>query len=633
MKRLVSLTVMLLMAIGASIGWAAWSAQSVGAATGRGYQLPAGAVPTTSASTASVTLNWTQVTLAGSRIGTLPGGGYLVRRYANGTSTPITPGAGCAGLITGVGATISCTETAVPDGNWQYAVTPAVGSWRGVQSAKSAAIQTDATAPIVTLTSPLNGAATNSATPGLSGTAGVAPGDLATITVKIYNGAGIAGTIAQTLTTTQSGGSWAVSAAALPQGTYTAQAQQTDTAGNTGTSGANTFIIDTTAPPLPTINSAPVSPSNSPNATFTFSDSEAGVSFLCRVDSLPFSPCSSPTTFAAVTAGAHTFQLRAQDAAGNTTGSASTSWTIDLTAPTVTLSTPANGTLTNQQTPTITGTASTASGDASTVTVSIYNGASVTGSPAQQRTATVTAGAWSTVPSTPLTSGTYTIQAQQTDTAGNTGTSTANTITIDTTAPIVTLTAPANGSATNSQTPALTGTAGTATGDSTTVTVRIYSGSGTAGTLLQTLTPTRTGGTWTTVPTTLAQGTYTAQATQTDTAGNIGTSTANTFTIDTTPPTVTLASCPVTGPNGNRVVTPTGTASTATGDNQTITITIYNGSGTAGTTFQTLTTTATAGAWTATSNKLTHGNNYTIRAAQTDSAANTGLTTTCTFTA
>ena len=54
---------------------------------------------------------------------------------------------------------------------------------------------------------------------------------------------------------------------------------------------------------------------------------------------------------------------------------------------------------------------------------------------------------------------------------------------------------------------------------------------------MQTRTATRTGATWTTTLTTaLAAGTYTAQATQTDTAGNTGTSTANTFTVDTTKP-------------------------------------------------------------------------------------------------
>jgi Bacterial Ig-like domain len=105
--------------------------------------------------------------------------------------------------------------------------------------------------------------------------------------------------------------------------------------------------------------------------------------------------------------------------------------------------------------------------------------------------------------------------------------------------PAVTLTAPAAGSYTTDTTPTLSGAAGNASGDNTTVTVKIYSGSTTAGTLVQTQTPTRSGATWTTTASTLTAGTYTAQATQTDTAGNTGTSTANTFTVDTTKPTAT----------------------------------------------------------------------------------------------
>ena len=105
--------------------------------------------------------------------------------------------------------------------------------------------------------------------------------------------------------------------------------------------------------------------------------------------------------------------------------------------------------------------------------------------------------------------------------------------------PAVTLTAPAAGTATSSKTPTLSGAAGNSTGDSTTVTVKIYSGASTAGTLKQTLTPTRTAATWTTTAATLADGTYTAQATQTDTGGNTGTSAANTFTVDATKPTAT----------------------------------------------------------------------------------------------
>ncbi|MCW3016576.1 MAG: Fibronectin type domain protein [Solirubrobacterales bacterium] len=113
-------------------------------------------------------------------------------------------------------------------------------------------------------------------------------------------------------------------------------------------------------------------------------------------------------------------------------------------------------------------------------------------------------------------------------------------IVIDTTAPAVTLTAPANGSATNGTTPTISGAAGNATGDSTTVTVRIYNGTGTGGTVAQTIPVTRSAATWTTTPATLPDGTYTAQATQPDTAGNTATSTANTFTVDATAPTVTV---------------------------------------------------------------------------------------------
>ena len=108
--------------------------------------------------------------------------------------------------------------------------------------------------------------------------------------------------------------------------------------------------------------------------------------------------------------------------------------------------------------------------------------------------------------------------------------------------PAVTLTAPANGSATNDTTPTLTGTADNATGDSTSVTIKIYSGSTATGTAVQTLTATRSGTSWSKTAWTLAQGTYTVQATQTDTSGNTGTSNANTFKIDTTGPTATSIS-------------------------------------------------------------------------------------------
>jgi hypothetical protein len=103
-------------------------------------------------------------------------------------------------------------------------------------------------------------------------------------------------------------------------------------------------------------------------------------------------------------------------------------------------------------------------------------------------------------------------------------------------APAVTLTTP-SGAYVTTGSPTIGGAAGSATGDASTVTLKIYAGSSATGTALQTKVVTRSSSTWSTTPSTaLSPGTYTAQATQSDSAGNIGTSAARTFTVDTGSP-------------------------------------------------------------------------------------------------
>jgi parallel beta-helix repeat protein len=100
--------------------------------------------------------------------------------------------------------------------------------------------------PAVTLASPANGASNASALPMFSGAAGHAVGDLPQITINIYSGVGASGTPVQTLTTTATNAAYSVAAStALSPGTYTAQASQSDAAGTTGLSTANTFAIPT----------------------------------------------------------------------------------------------------------------------------------------------------------------------------------------------------------------------------------------------------------------------------------------------------------------------------------------------------------------------------------------------------
>jgi hypothetical protein len=88
-------------------------------------------------------------------------------------------------------------------------------------------------------------------------------------------------------------------------------------------------------PPAPTITSAPSNPTNNTAATFTFSGAPAGGSYQCKLDAAAFSGCTSPKSYSGLAAGTHTFQVRALDNKGKVGSPASFTWTIDLTAPSV----------------------------------------------------------------------------------------------------------------------------------------------------------------------------------------------------------------------------------------------------------------------------------------------------------
>ena len=115
---------------------------------------------------------------------------------------------------------------------------------------------------------------------------------------------------------------------------------------------------------------------------------------------------------------------------------------------------------------------------------------------------------------------------------------------------------------------------------------------------------------------TLAQNAYTVKASQTDAAGNTGTSATVAFTIDTTAPVVTVTA-PANGSSTNDT-TPALAGACTTGDG-TVTVLVKQGA----TTVQTFTPACTAGAWSATAAALAP-NTYTVQASQTDAAGNVG---------
>ena len=116
-----------------------------------------------------------------------------------------------------------------------------------------------------------------------------------------------------------------------PDGSYTIHVRATDTLGNTTAAGSQlsaTFVIDTQPPPAPQITQAPPSLTESTSASFSFSDAEAGATFLCALDGGSFAACNSPKAYKELSHAVHTFYVEARDAAGNLSGAATYSWTV-----------------------------------------------------------------------------------------------------------------------------------------------------------------------------------------------------------------------------------------------------------------------------------------------------------------
>jgi hypothetical protein len=394
--------------------------------------------------------------------------------------------------------------------------------------------------PALSLSSPSDGTTTNNPTLSINGRGGVASGDAGTVTVEIYTGTSTAGSALETVTTPVASGTGAWSthpSPALQDGTYTVYAEQVGAAG-TAYTAAYTFTIDT-SPPTTTITSGPQGTTSATSARFAFTSSEAGSSFQCQLDGGPWTACSSPQSYSSLALGSHSFSVRATDPAGNVDPNPPVdSWAIDTTSNSpVTLTAPADGTVTNDTTPTFSGGASSKNGD---ITVEIDD---LYGDPIEFLAATA-ANSWSVTTSPALPDGTYTAFASQLGSDGvTTDFSSPIDFTIDTTPPSVTLSAGPSGIG-NDNTPTFGGAAGTASGDLGTVTLDVYSGGSATGTPVQTIPATVSGGSWSATATVLPDGTYTARASQSDSAGNTGQSVKRTFTIDTVAPHTSITAAP-----------------------------------------------------------------------------------------
>ena len=315
------------------------------------------------------------------------------------------------------------------------------------------------------------------------------------------------------------GGSWSTETSPLTLGplvesTYTFEVRAVDAAGNQDATPASfTFTVDTTAADT-TITAAPPAASSSAGATFSFTASDAGPGFECRLDGGAWADCTSPKSYAGLSEAAHSFEVRAEDAAGNLDASpASHAWTVDLTEPdTSFLSTPA---------------------DPSASTTPTFGLGSSESPPSFE--CKLDGGGWSPC-ATPFTTaalgdGSHTLQARASDAAGNQDASAVSyTWLVDATAPTGSVTSPADGAA-------VAGTVALASSSAD------PGGSGVATVVFQ-RSP-ATAGTWTSQAaswdtTLVADGDYDLRVVTTDAAGNSFTSPVVTVTVDNTEPVLSV---------------------------------------------------------------------------------------------
>ncbi|EBP1890545.1 type I secretion C-terminal target domain-containing protein, partial [Salmonella enterica] len=578
-------------------------------AVSSGFVLTIDATPPAAPVIASVADNTAPVT------GIVPNGG------STNETRPTLSGTGEAGTTISIynGSALVGTAQVQANGSWSFTPSTSLGAgvWNLTATATDAAGNTsaaseirsftiDTTAPAAPVidtvydgTGPItgnlsSGQITDEARPVISGTRE------ANTTIRLYDN----GTLLAEIPADNSS-SWRYTPdASLATGNHVITVIAVDAAGNASpVSDSVNFVVDTTPPLTPVITSvsddqAPglgtiANGQNTNDPTPTFSGTaEAGATITLYENGTVIGTTTAQpdgawsVSTSTLASGTHVITAVATDAAGNSSpNSTAFTLTVDTTAPQTPILTSvvddvaggvtgnlANGQITNDNRPTLNGTAEAGS------VVSIYDGNTLLGV-----TSANAGGAWSFTPTTGLNDGTRTLTATATDPAGNVSPATSGfTIVVDTLAPTVPLItsivddvpnntgAIGNGQSTNDTQPTLNGTAEANSA------VSIFDN----GALVATVNANASGN-WSFTPTgNLTEGSHAFTATATNANGTGSVSTAATVIVDTLAPG-----------------TPSGTLSADGGSlsgqaeaNSTVTVTLAGG--------VTLTTTAGSnGAW------------------------------------
>lgn len=205
-----------------------------------------------------------------------------------------------------------------------------------------------------------------------------------------------------------------------------------DASGQISQNATTATVYLDTGNPTATILTAPITVTNATSQTFTFTGSDNGGSidhFECKLDAGAFSSCADPKTYSSLTAGAHTFSVYAVDTAGNISPTQSFTWAIDLTPPTISITTPNSD---NTIVPTASLANYTVGGACS------EEGQLVTLSGVLTTFTSCISNTWSkNLDLSAFSDGVISIVATQVDAAGNSASTSARTLIKDTTLPVI----------------------------------------------------------------------------------------------------------------------------------------------------------------------------------------------------
>jgi PKD domain-containing protein len=203
----------------------------------------------------------------------------------------------------------------------------------------------DTTPPQVAITSPASGSSATGTSQLLTGTAGTTKGDTPKVKVAVFAGSGTEPqALLQTLEQPLVNGQWSVTAGGLGPGVYTARAEQTDGAGNVGTSSPVMFtLLGSPTAPLPGaafiwFPSAPITGQRVSLVSTSLDSVSPIVSYAWDLAGNGQFKVAGPvltTVFAA--AGNHVVRLRITDARGF---SSTATQTIAVASPQLTLMQP-----------------------------------------------------------------------------------------------------------------------------------------------------------------------------------------------------------------------------------------------------------------------------------------------------